>query len=129
MFKNSARFYLGTTIYDTEVPVVDINLPDPELFEAVLHDMAVKWSSTGGVPHHKQAMCQDGRVVRFQNSGHVYICGNGWTVSIYQSTYCEAMAAALEAKDTDTMGAMVIPDTAWKYEPPIKPERPKRWRK
>ena len=74
-----AGFFLGTQVYDTDVPLVDANLTDKELFETVLHEMAVKWSSTGGTPNHKAAMAKNGCVIRC--NGKVHISGSGWFVT------------------------------------------------
>jgi hypothetical protein len=75
-----AKAYCGKNIYAIEDIKVDVNLTDEELFENVLHQMAVAWSSTDGFPHHKGAMARNGTVRRNSNNEHVYITGEGWGV-------------------------------------------------
>lgn len=73
-----AVFFTGITVINAEAPEVDVNLPDEELFEAVLHEMAMQWSSSGNKPNFKKAMSRDGRVARY--NGKVCVSGAGWSV-------------------------------------------------
>jgi hypothetical protein len=129
--ESQAKFYLGTTSYATKLPEVDLSLPDPELFEACLHQMALQWSSTGETPHHKSSMAKNGRVARFSQGRYVYVMGNGWSCAYYTPEYIAEMQAAIDAKETDKIVSMVSDAVQWAYEPPAKPTNPAipRWRK
>ncbi|BDR26327.1 hypothetical protein RVBP17_3700 [Pseudomonas phage sp. 30-3] len=109
--KSYAKFYVGKNIYDAEVPDLDINMSDAELFEVALHQMAVQWSSTAGHPHHKDAMRKDGKVARSKE--RVYIRGNGWSVSLHSPEFVEKHSAYLAAAEWKLLTDLLVFDTCW----------------
>lgn len=111
---SGARFYMGTKIIPADMPDVDFNLPDAELFDKVSFAMAVQWSHTGGQPNHLSSMRMRGLVAR--NEGRVVISGRGWTVSHYSEQYIEKFSQALETADCDQLMHLSTFTSRWVNE-------------
>lgn len=82
---------------ETEVEPIDLTQTDEAIFNEALHKMAVNWSSTGGVPHHKNAMARNGKVIR--QDGKVHIQGAGWYVSITTPEFDAEIKRLVAEKD------------------------------
>lgn len=111
---SGARFYMGSKILPADMPDVDFNLPDAELFDKVSWAMALQWSSTGEIPHHITSMRRHGMVAR--NEGRVVVSGRGWTVSHYSESYIKKFSEALEAADSDTLMELATFTSRWVNE-------------
>lgn len=113
--KITATFFMGTKSHTTDAPQFDASLPDAELFETVAFQMAVKWASTNGVPHHLPSMRERGCVKR-SDKGWVLIQANGWNVRLDSPEYQKAQAEAIAACNWHALSAMCIHTTAWYLE-------------
>lgn len=113
--KITATFFMGTKSHKTDAPQFDASLPDAELFESVAFQMAVQWSSTGGVPHHLQSMRQRGSVQR-SAKGFVLVSGNGWNVRMDTPEYQKAQSEAIESRNWAALSSLCLADTKWFLE-------------
>lgn len=88
VYVTNARHFCGTHVYrvvdlggELAPSLIDIdsNMPDAELFAVCLRAMAVRWSSSGGVPFFEASMARRGAVRRMA-CGRVSVAGEGWAV-------------------------------------------------
>ena len=113
--KITATFFMGTKSTKADAPEFDATLPDSELFESVVFQMAVQWASTGGVPHHLASMRMRGCVKR-SAKGFVLVSGNGWNVRMDTPEYQKAQSEAIESCNWAALSALCIHDAAWYLE-------------
>lgn len=88
----TGKFFCGKSMYPFTPATVDLSLPDDQLWEKVLHDAAMQWSSCGDQPNFKSAMMRNGYVMRVPDGSRVVISGAGWSVT------CETEEHAAERK-------------------------------
>lgn len=110
--KVTATFFLGKQSMHTEAPEVDVTLSDEALFDSVAFQMAVKWASTGGVPHHLASMRERGLVSR-RVDGFVRISGNGWNVVSETPEYITQRKEAIDKSDWPTLTELCMPTDVW----------------
>jgi hypothetical protein len=100
-----ANFFVGTKVISAIPPIVNLNMEDRDLFEVVLHDMSIQWSSTGGRPHHKVVMKKGGNIVRTE--GKVHIAGCGWNVTYTTAEYDKKQADLIAKKDWEGLASFM----------------------
>lgn len=113
--KITAKFFQNTTFMYADPVTVDLSLSDADLFESLLNQMSSQWSSTGQQKHHRSMMIRDGMVIR-NDSGRVWVGGNGWSVSIETEEYIQACGEAIRNKDWEKLASLTDRSSEWHVE-------------
>jgi len=113
-----AAHYYGASTYEVEPEVfechyapslkIDADLPDGELFEACLHSMAIRASSTGQIAHFKSSMSRNGSVRRSEH-GFVTVKGDGWICQFASPEVLELEKSFLKSGDYQKVVAIREP--------------------
>lgn len=107
----SQNFFCGFSIYKAEPFEVNIKQSYDDMFEDVLHEMALQWSSSGGIPNFKEAMRKNGEI-RQGEDGALVLKGDGWLVTLYTPEYQAKHTAYIDAKDYEGLANFVARNRA-----------------